>query len=113
MLVSIQQNEKSICKKCSSKLLFCIMKENLISKAIAIVGLCNLAKACGVKHQSVYRWVEKGSLPRTDWTGETDYARRIEEATKGAVTRDELLNFKRSEEPGGAKPHRDTEACHA
>lgn len=89
------------------------MKANLITKAISLAGLTPLARACGVTYQSVRRWEAKGSLPRTDWTGETDYARRIEEATKGAVTRDELLNFKRSEEPGGAKPHRDTEACHA
>ncbi|MBM6928608.1 YdaS family helix-turn-helix protein [Parasutterella secunda] len=81
------------------------MKENLISKAIEIVGLCKLAQACGVRHQSIYRWVEKGSLPRTDWTGETDYASRIEEATKGAVTRAQLLNFKRSGETDAGKPH--------
>lgn len=90
-----------------------MQNENLISKAIKIVGLSKLAAACGIRYQSLQKWEAKGRLPRTDWTGETDYARRIEEATKGAVTRDELLNFKRSEEPGGAKPHRDTEACHA
>lgn len=81
------------------------MKENLISKAIQIAGLCNLARACGVKHQAIYKWREKGTLPRTDWTGETDYASRIEEATKGAVTRDQLLNFKRSGETDAGKPH--------
>lgn len=83
------------------------MKENLISKAIEIVGLCKLAQACGVRHQSIYRWVEKGALPRTDWTGETDYASRIEEATKGAVTRDQLLNLKRNDESCAGKPHQD------
>lgn len=72
------------------------MKENLISKAIELVGLCKLAKSCGVKHQSVYRWVRKGALPRTDWTGETDYASRIEKATGGQITRAQLLDLNRS-----------------
>lgn len=81
------------------------MKENLISKAIEIVGLCKLAQVCGVKHQSIYRWVKKGALPRTDWTGETDYARCIETATKGQITRDQLLNLKRNDESGTGKPH--------
>lgn len=90
------------------------MKENLISKAIEIVGLCKLAQVCGVKHQSIYRWEAKGCLPRTDWTGETDYASRIEEATKGAVTRDQLLNLKRNDQSSSGKPQTDAlEGGHA
>ena len=89
------------------------MKENLISKAIEIVGICKLATACGVRYQSIYKWEAKGRVPRTDWTGETDYASRIEEATKGVVTRDQLLNLKRSDQSTSEKPHSDSEACHA
>ncbi len=89
------------------------MKENLISKAIELVGLCHLAQVCGVKHQSVYNWVKKGALPRTDWTGETDYASRIEEATKGVITRDQLLNLKRNDESEAGKPRAGTGECHA
>lgn len=89
------------------------MKENLISKAIELVGLCHLAQVCGVKHQSIYNWVKKGALPRTDWTGETDYARRIEEATKGVITRDQLLNLKRNDESEAGKPRAGTGECHA
>lgn len=80
------------------------MKENLISKAIEIVGICKLATACGVRYQSIYKWEAKGRVPRTDWTGETDYASRIEEATKGVITRDQLLNLKRNDETGLGKP---------
>lgn len=89
------------------------MKENLISKAIEIVGICKLATACGVRYQSIYKWEAKGRVPRTDWTGETDYASRIEEATKGVITRDQLLNLKRSDQSTSEKPHSDSEACHA
>lgn len=80
------------------------MSETFLSKAIEIVGICKLAKACGVRHQAIYKWLSNGRLPRTDWTGETDYASRIEEATKGAVTRDQLLNLKRNDESGVGKP---------
>ena len=84
-----------------------MMKANLISKAIDLTSLTKSAKACGVTYQSVKRWEAKGCLPRTDWTGETDYASRIEEATKGAVTRDQLLNLKRNDVSGAGKPHQD------
>ena len=89
------------------------MKENLISKAIDLTGLTNLAKACGVTYQSVKRWEAKGRVPRTDWTGETDYASRIEEATKGVITRDQLLNLKRNDQSAAGKPHTGTGECHA
>lgn len=89
------------------------MQENLISKSIAIVGLRALARFCGVTPQAIYKWETKGSLPRTDWTGETNYASRIEEATKGVITRDQLLNLKRSDQSTLEKPHSDSEACHA
>ena len=83
------------------------MQDNLISKTIEIVGLRALARLCDVSPGAIYKWQRKGTLPRTDWTGETDYASRIEEATKGAVTRDQLLNFKRSGETDSGKPHQD------
>ena len=89
------------------------MQENLISKAIDLTGLTNLAKACGVTYQSVKRWEDKGRVPRTDWTGETDYASRIEEATKGVITRDQLLNLKRNDQSAAGKPHTGTGECHA
>ena len=81
-----------------------MQNENLISKAIKIVGLSKLATVCGIRYQSLQKWEAKGRLPRTDWTGETDYASRIEEATKGAVTRDQLLNLKRNDESTSGKP---------
>lgn len=90
-----------------------MQNENLISQAIKIVGLSKLAAICGIRYQSLQKWQAKGRLPRTDWTGETDYASRIEEATKGAVTRDQLLNLKRNDQSTSEKPHSDSEACHA
>lgn len=81
---------------------------NLITKAIDIVGLCKLAKACGVRYQSIYKWEAKGRLPRSEWTGETDYATQIELATGGQITRSQLLDLKRNDSFVCGKPHNDT-----
>lgn len=62
-----------------------------LQRAIDMVGLARLAKALGVTYQAVRKWQAAGRLPRTEWTGETRYADRIEQATSGAVTRADLL----------------------
>lgn len=82
-------------------------KMNLITKAIELVGLCKLAQACGVRHQSVYKWQARGRLPRSDWTGETDYASCIEIATGGRITRAQLLDLKPTAASAVAKPQQD------
>jgi DNA-binding transcriptional regulator YiaG len=51
-----------------------------ISKAIQALGLQPLAKLCGVTYQAVRKWEAAGRLPRTEWTGETDYASKISAA---------------------------------
>lgn len=62
-----------------------------LEKAFDLVGPAAIARACGVKGPSAIKWRMKGGLPRTDWTGETDYASAIETVTNGQVTRAELL----------------------
>lgn len=60
--------------------------------AIGLVGLTNLARHLGVTHQAVRKWEAAGRMPRTEWTGETGYARVIERVTDGVVTREQLLD---------------------
>lgn len=67
------------------------MEANLITKAIEIVGLQKLARSLGVTYQAIRKWEAKGRLPRTEWTGETDYAAQIEQATEGKVPKALLL----------------------
>lgn len=64
---------------------------NLISTAISIIGLHELAAECSVTYQAVQRWKKNGCLPRTEWTGETNYSEIIEKLTKGQVTKKQLL----------------------
>lgn len=53
------------------------------------------AKACGRSRQAVDKWIAKGSLPRTDYTGETDYAGKLAAAAAARgepFEREALLN---------------------
>ena len=56
-------------------------------------GIYGMAEICGVTHGSVHQWRKRGCLPRTEWTGETHYAEKIEAATNGAITKAELLSY--------------------
>lgn len=89
------------------------MEKNLITQAIELTGLTRLARACGVTYQSVKRWETRGRVPRTDWTGETDYASCIEIATGGRITRAQLLDLKPTAASAVAKPHKDMGNSHA
>ena len=89
------------------------MKDNLISQAIDLVGLCKLARLCGVRHQSVYGWVKASRLPRSDWTGENEYASCIEIATGGRITRAQLLDLKPTAASAVAKPLKNMDNSHA
>ncbi|AXR28624.1 helix-turn-helix domain-containing protein [Pseudomonas aeruginosa] len=40
-------------------------------------GVSQVAASCEVSPRAVYKWLASGRLPRTDYTGETDYAERI------------------------------------
>lgn len=54
-------------------------------------GTSKVARMCGVAQPVAWRWKQQGHLPRTEWTGETNYAERIEIATNGLVTKAQLL----------------------
>lgn len=64
---------------------------NPLSEAISIVGLSSLARGVGLTHQALRKWERAGRMPRTEWTGETAYAEKIEELTGGQVTKARLL----------------------
>ena len=69
------------------------MAHPALSRAIEVVGLQDLARGLGVTYQAIRKWEAAGRLPRTEWTGETNYIDRIVELSGGAVSRDELLRM--------------------
>ena len=69
------------------------MEPNPITEAIEVIGVRELAKQCGLmSYQAVLKWQEKG-LPRTEWTGETNYSAVIERLTKKKISRSRLLEW--------------------
>ncbi|WP_186113907.1 regulator [Burkholderia gladioli] len=73
---------------------------NLIETAVAHAGgLTQFTKALNERiarpltYQAVKKWIERGRLPRTEWTGETHYADAIENLTGGRVLRADLLRI--------------------
>lgn len=69
----------------------CSMNTDPLQVAIDTVGLGTLAKELRVSGQAIRKWQRAGRMPRTEWTGETQYGQTIEELTGKAVTRDRLL----------------------
>lgn len=59
-----------------------------------IGGVKKAADLCGITPRAVYKWIKAERLPRTDYTGETNYAELlITEAKKQGlkISRDSLL----------------------
>lgn len=40
-------------------------------------GVAKASAICGVSQRAIYKWLTAESLPRTEYTGETDYAARL------------------------------------
>lgn len=66
---------------------------NAVSIAVqAVGGPIAAARVCGVKRQAVDKWLARGSLPRTEYTGETRYAELLAAESNGAFTAEWLLS---------------------
>lgn len=48
-------------------------------------------KVCGVTTAVIGRWIKQQHLPRTEYTGETNYAEALAKATNGRFTREWIL----------------------
>jgi len=66
---------------------------NLITESIKVIGLTKLAKACDISLAAILGWEKRGHLPRTDWTGETNFSFTIENLSDGKIKREALLNY--------------------
>lgn len=63
-----------------------------IKEAVRICGgLSTVANIVGKRPSAIHKWVERGCLPRTEWTGETEYAKALERASRGKVKARDLL----------------------
>jgi hypothetical protein len=66
--------------------------ETILAKVVDACGGQVLAgAACGVTPSIIGRWIKQQHLPRTDYTGETDYAGALASASGGIYKRDWIL----------------------
>lgn len=69
------------------------------AEAIKEVGVITISSACGCSVRSIYKWMKKGCLPRTDFTGETNYAARIAQASRGKFSTEFIKAISRPQKP--------------
>ena len=62
------------------------MAPNSLGEIITKIRVPVVAKACGCSPRAIYKWIANGSLPRTDYTDETNYAEKIALASGGQFT---------------------------
>lgn len=72
---------------------------NLITLGDVIKGVrvSVVADICGLTPKAVYKWIERGSLPRTEFTGETDYAGKIAKASGGKYSAAEIRRISKQQ----------------
>ncbi|WP_337021615.1 YdaS family helix-turn-helix protein [Pantoea anthophila] len=68
---------------------------SVINLAIKSVGVAQVAKACGISPRAVYKWLKKGSLPKTEFYGRTQYAMTIEKLSQGQFDSEKILEESR------------------
>lgn len=72
-----------------------------LKMAIACAGGARAAaEACGVSVRAVYKWIAADSLPRTEYTGETNYVDRLADAAAKNGKPFDASKLKNSAAPG-------------
>lgn len=66
-----------------------------LSEVIKAIGVQSISIACECSPRAIYKWIEKGCLPRTDFTGETHYAELIACASAGKYSADLIKQISR------------------
>lgn len=51
--------------------------ETLRDAVDAAGGPAAAADGCGISPRGIYKWLERGRFPRTEYTGETHYASKL------------------------------------
>lgn len=66
------------------------MNEVTFAEVIKSVRVSVVADVCGLTPKAIYKWLERGSLPRTEFTGETEYADKIAKASGGKYSASQI-----------------------
>ena len=71
------------------------MSHTTLADVIKAVRVSVVADVCGVSQRAIYKWMNNGKLPRTEYTGETNYAEKIALASNGLFSADAVLTIGR------------------
>ncbi|EBE1690100.1 Cro/Cl family transcriptional regulator [Salmonella enterica] len=82
------------------------MEPKNLGEVIKKIRVPVVAKACGLTPRAIYKWIDGGTLPRTDYTGETKYAQKIACASGGLFTAQQILDVGKHQ-----VNHQDTDAA--
>ena len=66
-----------------------------LKDVISDYGWQVLSAELGVSPQAIRKWLVSGRLPRSEFSGETTYAQKIEAITKGGTKAADLLEWSR------------------
>jgi hypothetical protein len=67
-----------------------------LNTAVKSLGVAEVASACGISPRAVYKWLQRGSLPGTEFYGRTQYALIIEKLSQGKFAAEKLLDESRA-----------------
>lgn len=65
--------------------------EKLLEAKVILGSFAKVGKLCNVSGKAVMKWAIAGRPPRTEYTGETNYAELISIATCGKVSKADLI----------------------
>lgn len=54
-------------------------------------GVSSVASGIHITERAIYKWLTKGRLPRSEYTGESLYSQKIAELSKGKFTKEQIL----------------------
>ena len=72
------------------------MNQKTLEDVIKTVRVSVVADVCGVSQRAIYKWMDNGKLPRTEYTGETYFAEKIAHASNGLFSADLILTICRN-----------------
>lgn len=72
--------------------------EKLLEAKGILGSFAKVGKLCNVSGKAVMKWATAGRPPRTEYTGETNYAELISAATGGKISKIDLIPILKADE---------------